>query len=56
MAPMVALILADGDAPTRARLDTAWPDWADGIDLVIAADGGARHADDLGVRHRPVGG
>ena len=49
MAPMVALILADGDAPTRARLDTAWPDWADGIDLVIAADGGARHADDLGV-------
>ena len=49
MAPMVALILADGDAPTRARLDTAWPDWADGIDLVIAADGGARHAADLGV-------
>ena len=49
MAPMVALILADGDAPTRDRLDTAWPDWADGIDLVIAADGGARHADDLGV-------
>src|SRR6478736_3688568 len=49
MAPMVALILVDGDAPTRARLDTAWPDWADGIDLVIAADGGARHAGDLGV-------
>jgi thiamine pyrophosphokinase len=46
---MVALILADGDAPTRARLDAAWPDWADGIDLVIAADGGARHAADLGV-------
>ena len=29
MAPMVGLILADGDAP-RARLDAAWPDWADG--------------------------
>lgn len=46
---MVALILADGDAPTRSRLDTTWPDWAEGIDLVIAADGGARHAADLGV-------
>ena len=52
---MVALILADGDVPTRARLDTAWPGWDDGVDLVIAADGGARHADRLGVAHRPVG-
>ena len=24
---MVALILADGDAPTRAELDAAWPGW-----------------------------
>lgn len=42
-----ALILADGDAPSPAALDRAWPGWDDGIDLVIAADGGARHAADL---------
>ena len=52
---MVALILADGDAPTRADLDAAWPGWADGVGLVIAADGGARHAAALGVLDRPVG-
>jgi thiamine pyrophosphokinase len=44
------LILADGSASDRARLDVAWPDWDTGIDLVIAADGGARHADGLGRR------
>ncbi len=47
---MVALILADGDAPTRSELDAAWPGWDAGLDLVIAADGGARHADALGTR------
>ncbi len=47
---MVALILADGDAPTRAGLDASWPGWSAGIDLVIAADGGARHASGLEVR------
>jgi thiamine pyrophosphokinase len=46
---MVALILADGDVPARARHETAWPGWADGVDLVIAADGGARHAGPLDV-------
>ncbi len=46
---MQALILADGDAPTRNELDAAWPGWDGGIGLVIAADGGARHADPLGV-------
>jgi thiamine pyrophosphokinase len=46
---MVALILADGDAPTRAELDASWPGWSDGVDLVIAADGGARHVTGLGV-------
>ena len=46
---MVALILADGDVPARARLDAAWPGWDDGVDLVVAADGGARHAEALGV-------
>jgi thiamine pyrophosphokinase len=43
-----ALILADGAPAERAALDRAWPGWADGIDLVIAADGGARHATGLG--------
>lgn len=39
-----ALVLADGPAPPAAELDEAWPGWDAGIDLVIAADGGARHA------------
>jgi thiamine pyrophosphokinase len=43
-----ALILADGAAPEPAALDLAWPGWDEGIDLVIAADGGARHAAGLG--------
>jgi thiamine pyrophosphokinase len=46
---MAALIIADGDVPTRADLDAAWPGWDEGIDLVVAADGGARHARMLGV-------
>lgn len=46
---MHALILADGDAPTRHELDAAWPGWDDAVGLVIAADGGARHAEALGV-------
>ncbi len=45
----MALILADGDAPTRAELDAAWPGWDAGVDLVVAADGGARHARGLDV-------
>jgi thiamine pyrophosphokinase len=43
-----ALVIADGSVPAAATLDAAWPGWADGIDLVIAADGGARHAERLG--------
>ena len=46
---MHALILADGDAPGREALDATWPGWDAGIGIVIAADGGARHADRLGV-------
>lgn len=46
---MDALILADGDAPARAELDLAWPGWDAQVGLVIAADGGARHANRLGV-------
>jgi thiamine pyrophosphokinase len=44
-----ALILADGEAPSRADLDQAWPGWDEGLGLVVAADGGARHANRLGV-------
>ena len=47
---MRALVLADGTAPTRAALDATWPGWADGVDLVVAADGGARLAPALGLR------
>lgn len=45
-----ALILADGAAPSRELLDSAWPGWDAGIGLVLAADGGARHAATLRVR------
>jgi len=45
-----ALVLADGSVPARAVLDEVWPGWSDGVDLVIAADGGARHAEALGRR------
>ena len=44
-----ALILADGDPPDRAALDVAWPGWSNGIDLIVAADGGIRHAAGLGL-------
>ena len=46
---MQALILADGDAPTPARTRCRLAGLGRGIGLVIAADGGARHADALGV-------
>ncbi len=45
-----ALILADGIVSPVPDLDTSWPGWSDGVDLVIAADGGARHAAALGRR------
>ena len=45
-----ALVLGDGEAPTRAGLDAAWPGWDDGVGLVVAADGGARLAATLGIR------
>ena len=47
-APLRAIVLADGDAPSRAALDATWPGWADGATLVVAADGGARLAASLG--------
>lgn len=45
-----AIVLADGAAPRRAALEAAWPGWDDRITLVVAADGGARHAAGLGLR------
>ena len=44
-----AIVLADGDRPSRAALDVAWPGWSEGVDFVVAADGGARLAADLGL-------
>jgi thiamine pyrophosphokinase len=48
--PIHALVLADGSVPPAADLDDLWPGWSDGLDLVIAADGGARHAAAVGRR------
>ncbi|HSL97834.1 MAG TPA: thiamine diphosphokinase [Candidatus Deferrimicrobiaceae bacterium] len=45
-----AIVLANGEAPSPAVLDAAWPGWADGVEIVIAADGGARHAPTFGLR------
>lgn len=42
------LVVADGDVADRAALDAAWPGWAEGIGLVVAADGGAHAATRLG--------
>jgi thiamine pyrophosphokinase len=50
-----ALILAGGDQPNPALLDAHWPGWREAA-LVIAADGGARHAAPLGLPlHQVVG-
>ncbi|MEA2549437.1 MAG: thiamine pyrophosphokinae, catalytic domain, partial [Chloroflexota bacterium] len=48
MAATHALVLGDGSVPAAARLDAVWPGWSAGLDLVIAADGGARHATAVG--------
>jgi thiamine pyrophosphokinase len=45
-----ALVVADGEVPARAALDTAWPGWLDGVGLVVAADGGWEKAVSLGIR------
>jgi len=47
--PRVAIVLADGEVPTRRALDSAWPGWDGYVAVVIAADGGARHALPLGL-------
>ena len=52
---MRALILAGGDQPDPALLDAHWPRWRE-VSLVVAADGGARHAAPLGLPlHQVVG-
>jgi thiamine pyrophosphokinase len=43
------LVVADGDVASRDVLDAAWPAWSDGIDVVIAADGGLLRAATLGM-------
>jgi thiamine pyrophosphokinase len=42
------LVVADGDVAPRDELDAAWPGWADGIEAVVAADGGYARAIVLG--------
>lgn len=48
---MHALILADGDLPPASDLDASWPGWDGAVELVVAADGGARGAARL---ERPI--
>ncbi|MEI7743944.1 MAG: thiamine diphosphokinase [Chloroflexota bacterium] len=45
----LAVVVAGGDVAARDRLDAAWPGWDDGLELVIAADGGLEHARALGL-------
>ena len=47
---MRALIVADGDVPSRSALDAGWPGWADDVELIVAADGGWDKAAALGLR------
>ncbi len=42
------LVVADGDVPSRAALDAAWPGWDERIASVIAADGGLARARAIG--------
>jgi thiamine pyrophosphokinase len=45
-----AIVLADGTVGPRDAIDAAWPGWCTADPYVVAADGGARHADPLGLR------
>lgn len=46
---MHAVVVADGDTPERRALDAAWPGWDEDVELVVAADGGARSCPALGL-------
>lgn len=48
--PRRALVVADGDVASRSALDSARPGWLDGVELVVAADGGWDKAISLGIR------
>jgi len=43
-----ALVIAAGEVGERQALDAAWPGWDEGVELVIAADGGYASAGRLG--------
>lgn len=45
-----AIVVGDGDVPSRAALDRAWPGWDRDVSLVVAADGGWEKAVSLGFR------
>ncbi|HEX7346727.1 MAG TPA: hypothetical protein VF253_08035, partial [Candidatus Limnocylindrales bacterium] len=45
-----AIVLADGTVGTRDAIHAAWPGWRAADPYVVAADGGARHAEPLGLR------
>ncbi len=45
-----AVVVAGGAVPDRAALDRGWPGWDDGVDLIVAADGGWDRAAALGLR------
>ena len=47
---MRLLVIADGDVPSRDALDAAWPGWSDAVEPLIAADGGAAKAGQLGLQ------
>jgi thiamine pyrophosphokinase len=51
-----AILVGDGDVPSRAALDTGWPGWDAEATLVIAADGGATKARAAGLRPNLVVG
>ena len=46
---MRGIVLGDGDRPTREALDGVWPGWDGGVEVVVAADGGAVLGDELGL-------
>jgi thiamine pyrophosphokinase len=48
--PLHAVLVGDGDVPSRTDLDEAWPAWDEGAGLVVAADGGATKAVAAGLR------
>jgi thiamine pyrophosphokinase len=48
--PRHVVVIADGDVPPRAALDSAWAGWDADVAEVIAADGGFARAQAIGFR------